>query len=220
MLEPFRDQLPPEVFTEVYEPPVSDGSGNIRDNLRIAKTLLEEAGWTIQNGKLTSPQGQPMDIEILLVNPAFERIAQPLSRNLERLGITVSLRTVDSAQYQNRMDSFDFDMTVAVFGQSQSPGNEQRDFWSSESADINGGRNLIGIKNPVIDALIDEVIFADDREALVTATRALDRVLLWNHYLNPELARAGLPGGVLEHVPQPGNPTAVQPGIRHLVGRP
>ena len=185
LLEPYRDQLPPEVFTEVYEPPASDGSGNIREGLRAARALLEEAGWTIQNGVLTGPNGEPMEFEILLVNPAFERIVQPFARNLDRLGVKATLRTVDSAQYQNRMDSFDFDMTVEVFGQSQSPGNEQRDFWGSESADIDGGRNLIGVKNPVVDALIDEVIFAEDREALVAATRALDRVLLWNHYVIP-----------------------------------
>ncbi len=185
LLEPYRDQLPPEVFTEVYEPPTSDGSGNIRAGLQAARGLLEEAGWTIENGVLTGPNGETMEIEVLLDNPAFERIVQPFSRNLERLGIKATLRTVDAAQYQNRMDTFDFDMTVEVFGQSQSPGNEQRDFWSSESADIDGGRNLIGIKNPVVDALIDDIIFAEDRQSLVTATRALDRVLLWNHYVIP-----------------------------------
>jgi len=185
LLEPYRDQLPPEVFTEVYEPPVTDGSGNLRSNLHAAKQLLEEAGWTIQNGVLTSPDGKPMEIEILLVQPEFERIVQPFARNLERLGVKVSIRIVDASQYQNRMDSFDFDMAVASFGQSLSPGNEQRDFWGSASADINGSRNLIGIKNPAVDALVDDVIFAEDRQSLITATRALDRLLLWNYYVIP-----------------------------------
>jgi microcin C transport system substrate-binding protein len=185
LLEPYRDQLPPEVFTEVYEPPVTDGSGNIRSNLHAAKQLLDEAGWTVQNGVLTGPEGQPMEIEILLVQPEFERVVQPLARNLERLGAKVSVRIVDASQYQNRLDQFDFDLIVSGFGQSLSPGNEQRDFWSSEAADIEGSRNLIGIKSPVIDALIDDIIFAEDRASLIAATRALDRVLLWNHYVIP-----------------------------------
>ena len=185
LLEPYRDQLPPEVFTEVYEPPVTDGSGNIRDGLRAAKQLLDEAGWTIRNGVLTGPDGQPMEIEILLVQPEFERVVQPFARNLERLGVKVTVRIVDSSQYQNRTDSFDFDLVVGGFGQSLSPGNEQRDFWGSQSADIEGSRNLIGIKSPVVDALIDKIIYAEDRESLITATRALDRVLLWNHYVIP-----------------------------------
>ena len=185
LLEPYRDQLPPEVFTEVYEPPVTDGSGNIRDGLRAAKQLLDEAGWTIRNGVLTGPDGQPMEIEILLVQPEFERVVQPFARNLERLGVKVTVRIVDSSQYQNRTDSFDFDLVVGGFGQSLSPGNEQRDFWGSQSADIEGSRNLIGIKSPVVDALIDRIIYAEDRESLITATRALDRVLLWNHYVIP-----------------------------------
>ena len=185
LLEPYRDQLPPEVFTDVYEPPVTDGSGNIRDGLRAAKQLLDEAGWTIRNGVLTGPDGQPMEIEILLVQPEFERVVQPFARNLERLGVKVTVRIVDSSQYQNRTDSFDFDLVVGGFGQSLSPGNEQRDFWGSQSADIEGSRNLIGIKSSAVDALIDKIIYAEDRESLITATRALDRVLLWNHYVIP-----------------------------------
>lgn len=185
LLEPFRDQLPEEVFTQEYKAPVTDGSGNNRANLRIAQQMLQEAGWTVQNGVLTGPEGQKMAFEILLVQPAFERIVQPFVRNLEKLGVKATIRIVDASQYQSRFDNFDYDMAVSSWGQSLSPGNEQRDFWSSASADIPGSRNLIGIKNPVVDALIDEIVYAQDREALITATRALDRVLLWNHYVIP-----------------------------------
>ena len=185
LLEPFRDQLPEEVFGEVYMPPVTDGSGNIRTGLREAKALLEDAGWTIQNGVLTGPDGETMTFEILLVQPAFERIVQPFARNLERLGVEVNIRIVDASQYERRMETFDFDMTVGTWGQSRSPGNEQRDFWTSAAADIEGSRNTLGLKNPVVDALVEELIFADDREELVTAAKALDRVLRWGHYVIP-----------------------------------
>ena len=185
LLEPFRDQLPEEVFTKVYEPPATDGSGNIRRNLRTALRLLKEAGWEVKDGKLRNAEGKPMEFEILLVSPAFERVVGPFVKNLKRLGIDVSVRTVDTAQYQNRLDQFDFDMVVTTWGQSLSPGNEQRNFWSSEAADTPGSRNLAGIKDPVVDYLIDKIITAPSREALVAATRALDRVLLWGHYVIP-----------------------------------
>jgi microcin C transport system substrate-binding protein len=185
LLEPFRDQLPEEVFGEIYTPPVTDGSGNIRAGLREAKALLEEAGWTVQNGVLTGPNGEVMRFEILLLQPAFERIVQPLARNLERLGAEVNIRIVDASQYERRMETFDFDMTVESWGQSRSPGNEQRDFWTSAAADIEGSRNTLGLKNPVVDALVEEIIFADNREELVTAAKALDRVLQWGHYVIP-----------------------------------
>ena len=186
-LEPFRGQVPEEVFTTAYEPPTTDGSGNARANLRKARRLLEEAGWTVRDGRLTNAAtGKAMAFEILLVSPAFERVVLPFARNLERLGVEARVRTVDTAQYQNRIDGFDFDMSVQSFPQSLSPGNEQRDWWSSATADVPGSRNVIGIENPVIDALIDDVIEAPDREALVAATRAMDRVLLWNHYVIPQ----------------------------------
>jgi len=186
LLEPYRDQLPEEVFTTEYHPPSTDGSGNIRDNLRVAAGLLQDAGWEVRDGVLTNTEtGQPMVIEFLLVSPAFERIVSPFIRNLERLGVEASIRTVDSSQYQNRLDNFDFDMTVKVWGESLSPGNEQRDFWTSEAAETPGSDNLAGIKNPVVDALVAKVIHAESREALVTATHALDRVLLWGHYVIP-----------------------------------
>jgi microcin C transport system substrate-binding protein len=186
LLEPFRDRLPPEVFTKDYEPPTTDGSGNIRDNLRIALRLLREAGWKVDNGRLVNATtGEPFRFEILLVSPAFERIAGPFVKNLERLGIQASIRTVDTAQYENRVNDFDFDMIVAVWGQSLSPGNEQRDFWSCEAANTPGSRNYAGICDPVVDALIDRIIQAPTREDLVAACRALDRVLLWGHYVIP-----------------------------------
>ena len=185
LLEPFRDQLPPEVFTEVYQAPSSDGEGGIRQNLRTALRLLREAGWSVEDGRLVNAEGQPFRFEILLNGPSFERHTLPFVKSLERLGIQATVRAVDPAQYQNRMDSFDFDITVESFGQSLSPGNEQRDYWGSEAADIPGSRNTIGIKDPVVDHLVEKIIEAPTREDLVAATRALDRVLLWGHYVIP-----------------------------------
>jgi microcin C transport system substrate-binding protein len=186
LLEPYRDQLPAEVFTQVYQPPSSAVPGGLRANLRKALELLQEAGWEVRDGRMVdSATGQPFTFEILLVSPEFERIAGPFVQNLKRLGIEAQIRTVDTAQYQNRTDDFDFDMVTNVWGQSQSPGNEQRDFWSSAAADTRGSRNLAGIKDPVVDHLIDKIITAGSREELITATRALDRVLLWGHYVVP-----------------------------------
>ncbi|OAN50267.1 hypothetical protein A6A04_02370 [Paramagnetospirillum marisnigri] len=184
VLEPLRAQLPPEVFTQAYRPPVTDGDGNIRPNLRIAMKLLEEAGWDVVDGKLVK-DGRPFTFEILLVQPVWERITLPFARNLARLGISANVRTVDPAQYKNRLDHFDFDMIVHVWGQSQSPGNEQASFWGSASADQPGTQNLAGINNPAIDSLVEQVISAPDRDTLVARTRALDRALLWNHYVIP-----------------------------------
>lgn len=185
-LEPFRGQVPDEVFSAVYEPPSTEVQGGLRANLRTGLTLLQEAGWQVEGGRLVNVEtGRQMRFEILLINPAFERITLPYVRNLERLGIEADVRTVDTSQYQNRVDAFDFDMIVHVWGQSLSPGNEQRDYWHSESADLPGSRNLVGIQDPVVDALIDAVITAQSREDLVAATKALDRVLLWGHYVVP-----------------------------------
>jgi microcin C transport system substrate-binding protein len=185
VLEPLRDKVPPQVFTSVYKPPETEGDGNIRANLRAAMRLLEEAGWTVQNGKLVK-DGRPFVFEILLVQPVWERIALPFARNLERLGIEANVRVVDTAQYKNRVDQYDYDMVVQVWGQSQSPGNEQASFWGSAAADAVGGQNLAGIKNPAVDALVAALIAAPDRETLVARARALDRVLLWNHYVIPQ----------------------------------
>ncbi|MDO9458827.1 MAG: extracellular solute-binding protein [Alphaproteobacteria bacterium] len=187
LLEPFRAQLPPEVFTSIYKPPSTDGSGNNRDNLREAQRLLAEAGWQVKNGGLTNTtSGEKMQVEFLLDQPNFERIVSPYVRSLERLGIKASIRMVDTAQYQNRTDAYDFDIVIGGIANSLSPGNEQREYWSSAAADRPGSRNLAGVNSPVVDALIDKIIFAEDRAALIAASRALDRVLLWGHYLVPQ----------------------------------
>ena len=186
ILEPFRGQVPDEVFTKEYVPPSTDGSGNLRDNLRIAFDLLKGAGWVIKDRRLVHEKtGDAMSFEILLSQPTWERIALPFAKNLERLGIQARVRTVDSAQYQKRMETFDYDMTVEVFAQSLSPGNEQRDMWSSAAARDEGSRNTIGIASPAIDKLVELVINAPSRQALIDRTRALDRVLLWGHYAIP-----------------------------------
>lgn len=185
LLEPFRAQLPPEVFTRAWQPPSTTPPGSLRANLRQAKALLAEAGWTYRNGALRNAQGQPFEFELLLAQKGFERISGPFERNLARLGIRMHYRTVDVALWQRRADTFDFDMIVHVFGQSQSPGNEQMNMWHSSSADKEGSNNMIGIKDPVVDALVGKVVYAPDRKALVAATHALDRVLLNGEYLVP-----------------------------------
>jgi microcin C transport system substrate-binding protein len=184
LLEPFRGKVPEAVFTTAYEPPETDGSGNNRENLRRAAELLKAAGWTVQGGKLVK-DGQPFAFEILLPSAQYERVVLPYKGNLEKIGITASVRTVDSAQYRRRMDTYDYDVTLTVFPQSDSPGNEQREFWGSEAAKREGSRNVIGIQDPAVDALIEKIIAAPDRASLVTACRALDRVLQWGHYVVP-----------------------------------
>jgi microcin C transport system substrate-binding protein len=187
VLEPLRAQLSPEVFTQVYQPPSTDGSGNIRANLRRALQLLKQTGWRFKAGRLTNDRdGKPFAFELLLVDPTFERVVLPFKQNLKRLGIEMEIRVVDTAQYINLLRDYDYDMIVATFGQSESPGNEQREFWSSEAADIPGTRNYAGVKDPAVDQLVEQVIGAPDRKALVTCTRALDRVLLWGFYVIPQ----------------------------------
>ena len=186
LLEPFRDQIPAAVFNEVYETPKTDGSGQARRNLRTALKILGQAGWAIIDGKLINPvDGEPLEIEFLIVSPLFERIIAPYVKNLEKLGVGARIRLVDSAQYQKRLEDFDFDMVVASMGQSLSPGNEQNNFWTSAAADTPGSRNLAGVKDPVVDSLVATLIAAADRETLITATRALDRVLLSGYYVVP-----------------------------------
>ena len=186
LLEPFRGQVPDEVFTKEYNPPHYDGSGNIRDGLRAALTLLKAAGWSFKGERLVNDgTGEPFRFEFLLDNPQFERIVLPFTKNLERLGITARVRTVDTAQYERRMQTFDFDMALALFPQSLSPGNEQRDFFGSAAADQEGSRNVLGIKDPVIDHLIDGLIRAPDRAQLVAHVHALDRVLQYGYYVIP-----------------------------------
>ncbi|MBT6135969.1 MAG: ABC transporter substrate-binding protein [Rhodospirillaceae bacterium] len=185
ILETFKGQVPDEVFTTEYQAPKTDGSGNNRRNLRKALKLLGEAGWVVKDRKLRNAAGEAMAFETLLVSPAFERLVLPFKKNLERLGVDMSVRTVDTAQYQRRLDDFDFDVVVSGFGQSLSPGNEQRDYWHSSKVDVQGSRNVMGIADPVVDQLIEMVIQAPDRESLINRTRALDRVLLWGHYVIP-----------------------------------
>ncbi|HKY94520.1 MAG TPA: extracellular solute-binding protein [Kiloniellales bacterium] len=187
ILEPYRGRIPDEVFTQAYEPPSTDGSGWPRANLKKAFALLEEAGWVVRDMKLVNAEtGWQMNFEILLTQVLFERLVLPFKRNLERLGIAVRVRTVDQSQYINRVRTFDFDMVVFGLGQSLSPGNEQRNYWSSAAADMEGGYNYAGIKDPVVDELIELLIAAPDRESLIFRTRALDRVLLWGHYVIPQ----------------------------------
>ncbi|MBZ0106367.1 MAG: extracellular solute-binding protein [Sulfuricella denitrificans] len=185
LLETFRSQLPPEVFSRAWRPPSTQPPGSLRANLRQAKALLADAGWTYRDGALRNDKGRPFEFEILLAEKGFERIVGPFARNLAKLGIQMNYRTVDVALWQRRADIFDFDMIVQAFGQSQSPGNEQMNMWHASAADREGSNNVIGIKDPVVDALVDKVVYAPDRKALVTATHALDRVLLNGEYLVP-----------------------------------
>jgi microcin C transport system substrate-binding protein len=188
ILQTVRDQVPPEVFTTEYKNPVNGNPEQVRNNLREAARLLREAGWEIRNQKLVNAKtGQPMTVEMLnsTTDPPMERLMLFYKPSLERLGMTVTVRDVDDSQYENRVRNRDYDVIVGSWPESLSPGNEQREFWGSKAADEVGSRNLIGVKNPAVDSLIDRVIFAKSREELVAATRALDRVLLWNNYVVP-----------------------------------
>ena len=189
ILSKFKDKIPPEIFNEIYQPPRTDDKENgLRKNLRTARRILKNEGWIIQNDILTNKiTGEVFKFEILLRSPLFERIVLPLKRNFKKLGIEVSIRTVqDDSQYQKRLEEFDFDMVVTNFGSVISPGNEQKNWWSSEAADQPGTQNIIGVKNPVIDEIIDKLISARDREELVLYTKVLDRILLFNYYLIPQ----------------------------------
>jgi microcin C transport system substrate-binding protein len=186
ILKEMADKIPPEVFTSEYKNPVNATPEEVRKNLSHATKLLAEAGWKVKDGVFTNAAGTQLTAEFLLVQPDFERIVLPYRNILERLGIKASVRTVDTSQYQRRQDTFDFDVMVSSFPQSLSPGNEQRDFWGSAAADKEGSHNLIGIKNPAIDTLIDKIVLAKDRADLAAATRALDRILLWSHYVVPQ----------------------------------
>lgn len=187
LLERYRDKLPARVFTEPHKAPDSDEPGGIRANLLKALDLLKQAGWEVnERGKLIQrDSGAPMRFEILLSQPSLERMTGPFIANLKRLGVDATMRTVDTSQYQNRMDSYDFDMTTAIIPQSMSPGNEQREFFSSHGADSPGSYNFAGVKDPVVDELVDSIISAPDRASLVTRSRALDRVLLAGFYVIP-----------------------------------
>jgi microcin C transport system substrate-binding protein len=187
ILESFRDKVPADLFTKPYTNPVGGTPLAVRDNLRQALALFREAGYEVRNTKLVdSKSGEPFAFEFLVDDSATQRFVLFYKPSLERLGMNVNVRVVDAAQYENRLRQWDYDVIVASWPESLSPGNEQRDFWSSQAADRPGSRNFIGIKNPAVDALIEKVIFAKDRAELVASTKALDRVLLWNFYVVPQ----------------------------------
>jgi microcin C transport system substrate-binding protein len=187
ILETVRDKVPADLFTKPYTNPVGGSPENTRANLREGVRLLREAGYEIRNQRLTNTRtGEQFSVEFLLSSPDSVRFVEPYKPALERLGIAVTMRIADDAQYENRLRQWDYDIVTAVWGQSLSPGNEQRGYWSTKAADQPGSRNLVGIKNPAVDALIERLIFATSRDDLVAATKALDRVLLWNDYVVPQ----------------------------------
>ncbi len=186
ILEPLRGKIPDEVFTTEYQPPKTDGSGNVREQARKAIGLLKQAGWEIKDGKMTDKAGRKFAFEIILNDAGFERMTLPFKQNLDRIGVEMNVRTVDTSQYRRRTDSFDFDMVIDIWGQSLSPGNEQREFWGSKAADRPGTKNSMGLKDPAVDQLCDLVVSAEDRESLVVRTRCLDRVLQWLEFVVPQ----------------------------------
>lgn len=185
ILEPLRGSIPEEVFTQAYQAPVNDGSGIIRERRIEAWRLLQEAGYRIDNDRMINPDGKPFEFELIIAQANLERVLLPFKRNLAELGIEMTIRRTDVSQYINRMRSRDFDMTSSIWPQSNSPGNEQRDFWHSSSVDNPGSRNFIGLQDPAIDTLVEGLINAPDRASLINHARALDRVLLWGHYVVP-----------------------------------
>jgi microcin C transport system substrate-binding protein len=187
LLEPYRDKIPAEVFKKAYTNPVSENPAAVRNNLREALHLLKEAGYEIRDQQLTnSKTGEPFTVEMLSNTPLFERVFLFYKPSLERLGMDVTVRTVDEAQYVNRLRTWDFDVLIYAWGDTLLPGNELRDYWSTAAADQPGSDNVIGIKNPAVDAMVERIISAKNRGDLVTAARALDRILLWNHYVVPQ----------------------------------
>jgi len=211
LLDRWRDKLPAELFTQSYKLPVTDGSGNNREGLRRALALLRQAGWEVKNRVLVDAQGQPFRFEILLDEPSYERVALPYRQWLSRLGIEANVRTVDAAQYQHRLDNYDFDMAMVAIGQSDSPGNEQRGMWTCEAAKQEGGDNLMGVCDPAVDALVPLVVDAPDRAALLSATHALDRVLLWGWYMVPNWHLAAVRVAYWDRFGRPDAP--VRPGV-------
>jgi len=185
LLEPWRGKIPDAVFGPAYRPPATDGRGRPRANLKRAAALLDAAGWNVADGKRVDANGAPLQIEIAIRRPSNEKIALAFARNLERLGITATVRLVESAQFQGLIDTYDFDMVFGFWGVSLSPGNEQQNYWGAQTANLPGGRNWAGVADPAIDAMIDALGAAKTREALVAAARALDRILMWSHYVLP-----------------------------------
>lgn len=185
LLSPYRKQLQSRLFSEPFTMPQTEGRGIPRETLRKALGLLASAGWKPSGQRLLNSQGQPLSFEILLVNPNLERILQPFTENLASIGIQARLRTVDRAQYKQRLDQYDFDMILLTLPQTLSPGLEQSQYFHSAQAKVKGGRNYAGITHPVVDAMIEKLLSAQSRDEQITATRALDRVLLWQHYSIP-----------------------------------
>jgi microcin C transport system substrate-binding protein len=190
LLEPFRDRLPPAVFGPVWLPPTTDGSGRDRAALRKANELLTAAGWRREGERLVNDAGETLSLEYLYEDPSAERYAQPFASRLRLLGIPMTLRLVDSAQYQERLNTFDFDMTARRYSLSPTPSEVIRQFWSSSSANVPGSYNIAGISDPVVDALTENLLAAPTREAMNTAGRALDRVLRLGHYWVPQWYKA------------------------------
>jgi microcin C transport system substrate-binding protein len=185
LLEPFRQELPPELFTEKFTLPVTDGSGNNREQSIEALKLMAQAGWHVKDRKLVDANGEQMTFTILLDDPSYERVTLPYVEDIKRLGIDVRVRTVDPAQFQHVTDDFDFDMTLFIYPESEVPGNELRDYFSCASSKAVGSSNLPGSCDPAVDAMIQKVVTAQDRPTLLTAAHALDRVLLWRWYNVP-----------------------------------
>jgi len=184
LLEPWKNQLPKEIFTKTYKAPISDGSGTPRENLKKAKKILEEEGWKIKNGKLIK-DNEEFIFEFLILSPSLEKLALAFQKNLKTLGITMNVRIVDSSQYQARLLNYDFDMINAIWRVSLSPGNEQQFYWGSEVGKNDGSKNYAGVDSPIVDFLIEKIIGAKTRKELTTSIHALDRVLLWGHYVIP-----------------------------------
>ena len=185
LLTPFKDQLPAEVFDRPLDPPSTSPPNSLRANLRKAKKILTDQGWQVKNNVLTNSTGTQFRFEILLVTPSFERVMAPYVKNLAKLGIHASYRTIDSTLYVDRIKNFDYDMVVNVFGQSQSPGNEQRDYWTTKTAEQKGSRNLAAVSSPIVDSLVESLVYAQTQEELTTACKALDRVLWYGYYVVP-----------------------------------
>ncbi len=185
LLKPYREQLPPKLLTEPFSLPKTDGRGILRETLRKALGLLKEAGWSLNGQRLLNADSQPLSFEILLVNPNLERILQPYVENLASIGIQARLRTVDRAQYKQRLDQFDFDMILLTLNQTLSPGLEQWQYFHSSQVGVKGSKNYAGIANPVVDHLLEKLLAAQTRDEQVAAGKALDRVLLWQHYCIP-----------------------------------
>ena len=214
ILEKYRDKLPPEVFTQTYEPPKTDGTGNNRANLKKAAELLDQAGFKIgKDGVRANDKGVRLEFEFIDSNPMFERWTLPFIKNLEKIGVKATYRVIDPAQYQNRMNEFDYDITAIPIPQSDSPGNEQLDFWGSAKAKTPGSRNYIGIESPVVDELIDMIIRAKSREELVATTHALDRVLQWGYYVIPQWHMNTWRIAWWNHLQKPEKLSPLTPGI-------